>query len=69
MYFLHFTFNFFNSQIFVGTYTDELFVENEAKAATEPLRKTLEKIAVEIEKRNKALEVPCSLKISQLLSN
>ena len=67
--FLTFYIQFFYSQIFVGTYPAELFAENEAKAAAEHLRKTLEKITVETEKRNKALEVPCSLKISQLLSN
>ena len=42
----------------MGTYPAELFVEKEAKAAAEHLRKTLEKITVEIEERNKALEVP-----------
>ena len=45
-------------QIFVGTYPAELFVEKEAKAAAETLRKSLDKITTEIEERNKALEVP-----------
>ncbi|CAI8046595.1 Polyunsaturated fatty acid 5-lipoxygenase [Geodia barretti] len=47
-----------SDEIFVGTYPAELVVEKEAKAAAENLRKTLEKITVEIEERNKALEVP-----------
>ena len=42
----------------MGTYPAELFVEKEAKAAAEILRKALEIITVEIEERNKALEVP-----------
>ena len=45
-------------QVYLGTYPPEQFVEERAKAAIERLQVKLEEITLEIEKRNRELDVP-----------